>query len=292
MANTSKSSRERRDSELALAQKAEAAEAKHEQDVEDRLARLRLDDEARRRLRVEQAGIRVALPRETSTLDDLFSKPSPERKWAIHDWLPVDGNGVLIAGYKAGKTTLAMNLARALADGEPFLGQYKIDFPSGCVGFLDYEMSETMFRDWSMDMGIQHPERIIYLNMRGQLLPFWDTYERERLADWLITRNVKFLILDPAARAWSGLVDNENDNAQVGNFTTAVDALKRDAGINESVVTHHTGRYLVAEGEERGRGATRLEDWMDAGWYLTKDKDSEQRALRAIGRDVQLGSGQ
>ena len=252
--------------------------------VEERLERLRIYREAERRLRTEEAGARVSLPRGVETLADELAKPDEERPMVVADWLPAHGNGLLVAQYKSGKTTLALNLARSLADGKPFLGAYPVEAPRGRIALFNYEMDEAMIRGWSRDLGIRRPDRIVLLHLRGRTLPIWEDETQAELADWLMDRDVEFLIIDPAARAWSGLVENENDNGQVGAFTDALDALKRRAGIAGSLLTHHTGRHLHAEGEERARGATRLEDWMDAGWYLTKDR--EARSLRAIGRDI------
>jgi hypothetical protein len=89
--------------------------------------------------------------------------------------------------------------------------------------------------------------------------------------------------MDPAAVAWQGLVDNENDNSLVTRFTVALDEVKQEAGVQELVLTHHSGKA----DEERSRGASRLEDWADALWYLTRDTDG-QREMWAIGRDVNV----
>jgi hypothetical protein len=72
-------------------------------------------------------------------------------------------------------------------------------------------------------------------------------------------------------------------------FTAAVDELKRLSGVQEVVIPVHTGRAIVTDGNEHSRGATSLEDWADALWFLTKD-DKDRRFLRALGRDVELES--
>jgi RecA-family ATPase len=208
---------------------------------------------------------------------------------AIEQLLPASGNGLLVAQYKVGKTTLALNLAVALASGEPFLGKFEVAPMSGRVAFFNYELSERMFLEWAQDrIPDDHRDRIVTLHLRGRSAPFWNREVQDPLAAWLRRSEAEFLIIDPAAKAWRGLVDNENDNAKVEEFTSAVDELREAGGVSGgSLSTHHTGRYLQVEGEERARGATRLEDWMDAGWYYTKD-ESDTRSLRAMGRDVEM----
>jgi hypothetical protein len=254
--------------------------------IATRVEHLRVQQEAARRLRTEEAGPRFRVSREAGSLAEQLAEPRSGQRWAINDLLPAEGNGLLVAQYKAGKTTLAMNLARAWADGEPFLGRFEMPSTATNVAFFNYELSRTMFLDWMEEMDVDHPERIHPFHLRDWSLPFWEPEVRDELADFFAEQQIGLWIIDPAARAWRGFVEDENANSQVEAWTAAVDELKRYAGIAESLVTHHVGRTKQAEGEERGRGATRLEDWMDAGWYLTKD--GETRSLRAIGRDVDL----
>jgi hypothetical protein len=251
--------------------------------------RLAVNDDARRLLASARESDRFVLPSAGSTLaDDLAVEASPVR-WRVEQLHSSGGNTLLVAQHKAGKTTLALNLARSLADGVPFLGHFEVEpLTGGRVAFFNYELHADMFREWTRDIEVEHPERIAPpLHLRGHRLPFWEDRERERVANWLRRNKVEVLIVDPAARAWSGLVDNENDNTQVGRFTDALDELKEAAGVADLVLATHTGRARAEENEERSRGATRLEDWMDAGWYLTKDAEGV-RSLRAMGRDVEV----
>jgi hypothetical protein len=91
-------------------------------------------------------------------------------------------------------------------------------------------------------------------------------------------------VIDPFARAFVGC-GNENDNSDVGVFLDTLDVIKERAGVNELIMPVHTGRAVHEEGQERGRGATRIDDWTDVRWLLTTDENA-RRYLRAIGRDV------
>ncbi|HEX6681091.1 MAG TPA: AAA family ATPase [Gaiellaceae bacterium] len=266
------------------------AEIEHEQAVSERLKRLKIEDEARTRLAAELAltngGFRF--PSAGRTLLDDLATPPRERKYVVESLHPVGGNIVFVSQYKAGKTTMLMNLMKSLADREPFLRKFEVAPLDGRIGFWNYELHDDMFRDWVRDMDVQHPERIAEpLHLRGTYLPIWLPEYAERAAEWLRKNEIEFLIADPIARAWAPLVQHENDNAQVRVFTDALDALKLAAGVPNLVVSAHTGRQQFNENEEHSRGATRLEDWMDAGWYLTRD-GQQRRALRAMGRDVDV----
>lgn len=245
-------------------------------------------EEAARLLAEARAADAIALPAPGQTLMDDLAEPPSGPKYAVAELHPHGGNSLLVAEKKAGKTTLALNLTRALADGLPFLERFAVEPMDGRVAFLNYEISADLFREWATDLEIQHPERVARpLHIRGRTLPFWESAQLDRIADWLRGEEVEWLIVDPAARAWSGLVDNENDNAKVARFTEALDALKEAAEVPNLLLTTHTGRAKREEGEEAARGATRLEDWADSLWYLTRDRDGA-RALRATGRDVEV----
>jgi RecA-family ATPase len=253
------------------------------------MRRIEVREDARRRLAAEALDL-AYLPPVGETLADDLLQPRQTRKYTVDRLHLAGGNSVLISGYKVGKTTLCLGLMKSLADSEPLLGEFDVAAFEGRVGYVNYELSADTFREWVEDAGIQHPERVAApIHARGRSLPFWVPEGRKRLAEWLVANKVVFLILDPFARAASGLVLSENDNAQVGAFLDALDALKLEAGVPDLLLATHMGRERFEENAERSRGATRLEDWMDAGWYLTKDRH-DTRSLRAMGRDVDLAA--
>ena len=60
-----------------------------------------------------------------------------------------------------------------------------------------------------------------------------------------------------------------------------------EAGVSELVLTAHMGRQGQEHGAEHVRGASRLDDWADARWLLTKDED-DVRYFRAHGRGIDV----
>jgi AAA domain len=265
----------------------EAATA-FERKVSDRQRTLEIDREAKRRLASNLAGDAFSFPEPGRTLADDLEAPPREQAFVVDELAIAGGNSLLVAQYKTGKTTVLLNLAKSLADREPFLSRFDVAPLDGRVAYWNYELDPDQFRRWVRDIGIDHPERIAEpLHLRGAHLPFWQPEYAARTVEWLRANEVEFLIIDPAPRAWAGLVMKEEDNAAVGAFTDALDAVKREADVQHLVISTHTGRQQFEENEERSRGATRLEDWMDAGWYYTKDGQG-RRALRAMGRDVEV----
>jgi hypothetical protein len=77
-----------------------------------------------------------------------------------------------------------------------------------------------------------------------------------------------------------------DENREAGLLLTAIDALMKEAGISEAVVVHHMGHA-----NERTRGDSRLRDWPDAEWKLTRldtEDPSSRRFFSAYGRDVDV----
>jgi RecA-family ATPase len=259
-----------------------------QEEVIKRAKELIREEEARALVTSRRVAREVVLPRPGKTLKTDLARKRRLTRFTIDRLHPSGGNTLLVAEKKAGKTTLALNLVRALVDEEPFLGHFEIRPLTGRVAFLNYELDAEMFREWTRDLDIRCVKKVAHpIHVRGRTLRFWEPRTATRLTNWLRRNKVEFLIIDPAARAWNGLVDNENDNAQVGRFIDALDTIKRQSGVRDLLLTTHTGRARQEDGQERSRGATRLEDWMDAGWYLTKDHNG-RRSFRAIGRDVDV----
>jgi len=62
-----------------------------------------------------------------------------------------------------------------------------------------------------------------------------------------------------------------------------LDELAEQAGVREVILTAHAGWD-----QERTRGSTALEDWPDSIVTMTRDPDTDERFVRAMGRDVDL----
>lgn len=260
---------------LAAQQRAERLRAKAEDE--------RIRREARRLVDAEEAKAAFRPPVEYGTLADELAMPEEPVVYRIDQVMPAGANTVLTAQFKTGKTTLVNNMVKSLADGKPFLGRYPVQQLDGRVGLFNYEVGAAQYRRWLRDTDIEHPERVALLHLRGMRLPL--TAMEDWIVDWLKRHEVEVWILDPFARAMVGSGD-ESDNTEVGVFTDTIDVIKERAGVKELIMPAHTGRMEQEIGKERARGASRLDDWADVRWILTKDDDGH-RFLRCTGRDVE-----
>lgn len=257
----------------------------HERRVHAELVVLRARHDAKQLHTAEIAARTFRVPAFTHTLTDELAIPDEPVRYAVEDLLPAGGNALLAAQYKSGKTTLVMNLLRAYADDEPFLGRFRVTPGTGRIAFFNYELSDTLCRRWLRDMGINNTDRVSVLNLRGYRLPLTAASVEDWIVGWLREHDITFWIADPFARAATGT--DENSNTEVGVWLDTFDVIKDRAGVSEAVLPTHTGRTEHEAGQERARGATRLDDWADVRWLMTKD-DEDRRYFRATGRDVEL----
>lgn len=208
------------------------------------------------------------------------------------DGLSVEGgNTLLVARSKVGKTTLTANAVRALATGEPFLGQFYTAAPDGGIAFWNYELTRPQFHAMALDLGMAAPEvaeRFSPLHLRGYRLQLWTPKGEEWAVRWLAEREVEVWFIDPLQRAKAG-VGSLNDNDDMDRFFEAVDVIKERAGVQDVFLSVHASdkKDSDAEGADDPLGASRIHGWYDARWTLSADA-AGRRWLTADGRDVGL----
>lgn len=254
-------------------------------EVEKAVARLRIQDEAKRRHSAEQsAHTFFTLPRATLA-DALMAErdPVPHRIQHLHR---IGHNSTITGRYKTGKTTLGENILRSLVDGVDFLDRFAVVKPDGRVGLLNYELDENDMLDWLAKIGIKRKGQIALLNLRGHRFSLAHDRNQEELAKWCRDMDVEVLHLDPHRRAFAGF-GSENNNDDVNRFTDTLDLIKEDAGVRDLFLYVHMGRVVRDEGEEHARGATALDDWVDQRWIITRKQDT--RFMYAEGRAGAVG---
>ena len=268
---------------------AEALERSQEADgpspeVMAAVERMRVQDEARRIFAAERAEF-VAVP-EPVALGEFLEREFEPEAFVIDGLLPTGGNVVFSAQRKAGKTTTVHNVIRTLVDGDDFLDEFAPTVRRR-VALLDFELSPGNLQRWLAEQQIDHTDDVAVFPLRGQGAAF-NILDDSIRARWAVAlRGYDVLIIDPLRPLMDALGLNEWHEA--GRLLAPIDALKAEASISECIVAHHHGHSA-----ERSRGDTRLEDWPDAIWRLTRDDTEDPRSPRyfdAYGRDVDVEKG-
>ncbi len=248
----------------------------YEEDIQLEVEKLLVQREARRRL--AEATNLYELP-EFKTITEVPARP----RWRVEGMLPAGGYVLISAQKKAGKTTIGLNLIRALIDGTEFLGEFRT-FGRARVALIDFEMSDFQLAQWIKDAGLLGNTNLQVMRLRGQAkaLGLLDDDRREKIAQQLTDFGADVLIIDPLGPLLRALGVDENSNSEVGRVVDSLLALKEEAGISELVGLHHHGK----DNDLGARGASVLADTPDALWQLKRDDRSGLASLTAYGRDV------
>lgn len=254
-----------------------------EREVKAEARKLRAREEAHRIVRRERLdqGERPRIKIGT----DFLAEPDPLTTYRIDRLWPSGGRILLVAQFKAGKSTTIANLIRSLVDAEPFLGRFTVTRQARRVVLIDNEIDEDMLRRWLRDQGIQRDDLFATLSLRGRLSTF-DILDPEVRAEWaadLRAVDADVVIFDCLRPVLDAL--GLDENRETGRFLTAFDELLGEAGVKDGVVVHHMGHQ-----GERSRGDSRLRDWPDVEWRLVREEEdpASPRYFSAYGRDVDV----
>ncbi|WP_433117117.1 AAA family ATPase [Micromonospora sp. CA-246542] len=257
--------------------------------------KLRAQAQARREVAEELAAadFREPDPDTYGTLAEINQKDLPPVEYLVgpaeegqKGLLGAKQNAVLIAQFKTGKTALAMDLARCLVDGEPFLDRFPV--VRSRVGFWSLEVElDELRREFMNPLGIDGEGRMAVWDGVGQPVNILSEPGKAWTIRWLKQYKVKVWMIDSLAvlAVWAG-VNIDKDNDQTRRLFAAIDEIKRQARVKVSFILAHTPRSEMEEGKERARGASAIDEHAGARWIYTME--GEIRFLRINGRGVKL----
>ena len=178
-------------------------------------------------------------------MDELLAMPEEARPWLWEGTLPAGGLSVLAAKPKVGKSTLARNLALAVALGEPFLGRATLQGP---VVYLALEEKASEVKAHFASLGADGSELVhTHTGMAPQdALPALQA----AIADTCAV----LAIADPMVRMVR--MADLNDYSQVNRAFEPLMKLARQTGCHILTV-HHEGKGL-REGGDAILGSTAI----------------------------------
>lgn len=262
-------------------------------DYFEELNRLRVREAAKRAFKLE------ILEKETSVLDigeiekgdRLLSSPTVNPQWVVEGLVQFQGSTLLTGKFKAGKSTLMINLIQALTSGQPFLDRFNIPKPMR-VAYVDMELGRDLAKRWIQDMRGLDATKLEYLDRRGRgyTLNMRSETLRDKWVRMLLEREVDVLIIDPLSPIMSALGVDENSAEVVRPMLDSFDSLAVEANLKALVVSHHTGHQDAG----RARGSTAFMDWASSFMSVIRQGDEydSPRIFRASGRDVAVDAAE
>jgi len=151
---------------------------RREAEVEREAERLRVRHDAAEKVRREKSG--PARPFDAGTVSEILARPE-EPAMRIAGLLPWSASMLLSAQRKTGKTTMVLNLARALLLGQPLLGRFDVQHVAGTIALLNFEVGAAQIGRWAADHGVPG-DRLFVVNLRGRRNPLSNPEDRASLA--------------------------------------------------------------------------------------------------------------
>jgi hypothetical protein len=192
--------------------------------------------------------------------DALWATPTAPPDYLAGHILAAGKTVVIYSPGKAGKSLLAIEIAAALATGNPVIDDHHRDPMT--ILYVDQEMTPEDWRDRLTDMGYGPDDDLTRLHLyQLQDWPPLDTPAGgQALAQAATSCGAQLVIIDTLSKVVAG-VENENDTHQAFYRHTLI-PLKRDG--RTALVLDHTGKDIT-----RGaRGGSAKTDNVDLVWEL------------------------
>ncbi len=250
-----------------------------EQEAQRAYAQHKGRERARRRIAREEN--KSTKPLQVVTLREALAMGKQEYRYRVEGLLFCDGNTIISAQLKTGKTTYMMNASRALIEGGEFLGR-RVNHPIGAdrtVAILSYEMNLSELARWADLVGVPR-DRLVIINLRNEVNPLATSRGQDRVVEALKNARAQVVFIDSMVKAHTS--ESENDADGMSAFLADLDILLRGrAGVEDIIVLAH-------EGWQGGhtRGSSAVEAWADTIVRLRKkgERGSAPRIMSANGR--------
>jgi len=195
-------------------------------------------------------------------------------------------NLVISAPSKTGKTSMVMSLLYSLSTGEPFLGQYESTKITDPILYMNYELNQQDFNNYTMPYGLEKYPNIKVVHLRGKGITLSDDARIEMMIEYWKKYDTRMVIGDPLSQMASGTVKDFNDSVMATNFTTLLDMMKDEAGVSELVVVAHMGKAGTGTEVKSTAGSYQWSAWPDNNLFLQRENESanSRRFMNTLGR--------
>ena len=183
------------------------------------------------------------------TVKDIYDAPQEEVNFCVKGLLPTGGMSVLAGKPKAGKSTLARQLAVAVAHGTPFLNR---ETEQGAVLYLGIEEKQSEVAAHFQQLGLCESDPVL---IRCGAVP--KNQSVAMLEDALMRMpEAKLVIIDPMFRFVGGVKD-ASDYVQVNNALEQLLELARRYNVHILTV-HHMKKKETEDVMDGALGSTAI----------------------------------
>lgn len=201
-------------------------------------------------------------------LDDLLRMALPPSEPLVTDLIGAGEAAIVAAEPNVGKTWLALELARCVAAGIPFLDRFPT--VAGPTVYIDEESALRPLRARLEMMEIGNPVGDVPMHVASGLGIALDRPQGIAMLESVLTPiEPKLVIIDSLTRIHSA---SENDAGEMSRVLGAARRLSQKLGFAVVLVHHLRKRNVAAgnEGADRMRGSTELRAWPDCVMLLSE----------------------
>ncbi|QTI67474.1 AAA family ATPase [Gordonia polyisoprenivorans] len=188
-----------------------------------------------------------------------INDPAVEPPHLVEGLVIGEGVTLLSAQNKTGKSTVGVNIVKAVVSGQPLFGKLTTHLDTGNVGIWNAEVSTATYEHWCREHGVFDDEadaaRVHFYHCVGDHVDIEVPVWREWAITWLRDNDVKFWVLDPFSKIIRG---NEDKAEDVNPFWAALREIMKEAGCRAAFVIHHAG-HGVEGMRARARGSSAIE---------------------------------
>jgi hypothetical protein len=202
---------------------------------------------------------------------DIREQPADETPWLVDPLWGAGAVGIIGGAPKSCKTWLALELAVAVASGQPCLGRFTVPRPGPALVFAAEDAPhqvkrrlQSLARARNADFAALDVRLIVENSLRLDR-----AQDLQRLRLTLSRHRPKFLVLDPYVRLQNA---DENDARSVSAILSALRDLSRTFQVAVALV-HHARKNAAQLPGQALRGSGDFWAWGDSNLYVARKND-------------------
>jgi RecA-family ATPase len=202
-------------------------------------------------------------PFKFQTIEELMMAPPETTRYVVDKLLPTAGTSILLAKPKTGKSTLARQIAVAVAKGQSVLGR---ETERGSVLYmaLEEKRSEVLAHLQQLGAGKNDAIEVLFGAVnKARAVAQLDATLKQR-------EDVKLVIVDPLFRFLQ--VEDSNDYVKVNDAIERINEIAKKYPSLHIMMLHHLKKRAEEDTKDQTLGSTALNAGVDTILMLTTDR--------------------